>query len=164
MNSAPLILGWIFISLLPPTYVSPKGIDVYVNPPPCTQDQTAIRLHVTNIKRVKGSLVVDVHSDVIEDFLADDKVILRVRQKVNSHDMNICVPVPEPGNYALAVYQDKDNDRKFDKNFLGIPSERFGLSGNPKYSRKKPRLINSIFPVEPTGTEQTIRLVSASEI
>jgi len=147
-----------------PTYVSPKGIDVYVNPPACTQNQTAIRLKVTNIKRVKGMVVVDLHNDIVEDFLEDDKVILRVRQSIDDHEMKICVPVPEPGNYALAIYQDKDKDRKFDKNILGIPSERFGLSGNPKYSRKKPRLIKSIFYVGPDGADQTVRLVSASEI
>lgn len=164
MSPASLFYSSLFALTLLPTYISPSGINVYVDPPACSADQTAIRLHVTHIKKIKGSVVVDVHNDIVDDFLDGKKVLLRVRQSVDDNEMDICVPVPEPGNYALAIYHDKDNDKKFDKNILGIPSERFGLSRNPKYSRKKPKLIRSIFAVGPDGTDQSIRLVSASKV
>jgi uncharacterized protein (DUF2141 family) len=38
----------------------------------------------------------------------------------------------KPGSYALSLYQDLNNNKKLDKNFLGIPSEPFGFSRNPK--------------------------------
>jgi len=107
MNLSPFLLCWQIVVLLSPSYISPKGIYVYVDPPPCIQDQTVVRLSVTNIKRIKGSVVVDVHNDIVEDFLEDDKVILRVRQTIDAHSMQVCVPLLGPGNYALAVYQDK---------------------------------------------------------
>ena len=34
------------------------------------------------------------------------------------------------GKYAIVLFQDKNSNQKIDKNFLGIPNERYGLSGN----------------------------------
>jgi uncharacterized protein (DUF2141 family) len=43
------------------------------------------------------------------------------------------------GDYTVSVYQDENGNKKLDKNFLGIPSEKYGFSNNgggfgaPKY-------------------------------
>ncbi|WPP50857.1 DUF2141 domain-containing protein [Catalinimonas niigatensis] len=41
------------------------------------------------------------------------------------------------GEYALAVYQDKNDNDKLDTNLVGIPKEPYGFSNNhnPKFSR-----------------------------
>lgn len=36
------------------------------------------------------------------------------------------------GSYAVAVAHDEDSDGKLDTNFLGIPTEGFGFSQNPR--------------------------------
>ena len=46
-----------------------------------------------------------------------------------------------PGEYALMVYHDENNNERIDKNFIGIPKEPLGFSnryepkGPPSYSR-----------------------------
>jgi len=35
------------------------------------------------------------------------------------------------GNYAIAVYQDINNNGKLDKNWMGIPTEPYGFSKDP---------------------------------
>lgn len=35
------------------------------------------------------------------------------------------------GDYAIAVLHDENNDGKMNANFLGVPKEGFGFSGNP---------------------------------
>jgi|688.fasta_scaffold1332539_1 uncharacterized protein (DUF2141 family) len=35
------------------------------------------------------------------------------------------------GNYAIAVYQDINNNGKLDKNWVGIPTEPYGFSKDP---------------------------------
>lgn len=37
--------------------------------------------------------------------------------------------LPE-GDYAIAVWQDKNNNEKMDKNFFGSPTEKYGFSKN----------------------------------
>jgi uncharacterized protein (DUF2141 family) len=42
------------------------------------------------------------------------------------------------GTYAVSVYQDANGNEQLDKNFLGIPKERYGFSNNsdrPVYER-----------------------------
>ena len=36
------------------------------------------------------------------------------------------------GNYAVALFHDKNSNEKLDTNFLGIPKEGFGFSNNPR--------------------------------
>ncbi|MFH7029702.1 MAG: DUF2141 domain-containing protein [Heteroscytonema crispum UTEX LB 1556] len=40
----------------------------------------------------------------------------------------------KPGNYAVAVVDDENGDRKLDTDFFGIPKEGFGISNNPTVS------------------------------
>jgi uncharacterized protein (DUF2141 family) len=40
----------------------------------------------------------------------------------------------QPGNYAVAIVDDQNGDRKLNKDFLGIPKEGFGVSQNPTVS------------------------------
>lgn len=49
-----------------------------------------------------------------------------------------------PGNYAIAVLHDENNNQKMDKNILGIPKEGYGFSNNatgafgpPAYNKAK---------------------------
>ena len=42
------------------------------------------------------------------------------------------------GTYAIALYQDENSNGKIDKNFLGIPTERYALSNNYKPTVKAP--------------------------
>src|SRR4051812_16573780 len=43
--------------------------------------------------------------------------------------------LPE-GNYAVAVIHDVNDNHKLDTGFMGIPTERWGSSNNPKVWRK----------------------------
>jgi uncharacterized protein (DUF2141 family) len=40
----------------------------------------------------------------------------------------------QPGNYAVAIVDDQNGDRKLNKDFFGIPKEGFGISNNPTVS------------------------------
>jgi uncharacterized protein (DUF2141 family) len=46
-------------------------------------------------------------------------------------------PFP-PGVYAVTVYHDRDDDETFDKNFLGIPREAWGVSNNVRPRLRAP--------------------------
>lgn len=156
------VLLSVVFAVIVPDYISDKGTPVLVNPAACEQDSLAIRVRVENIKKTRGQIVLDLHNDIASEFLEADKVILRVRQDVTGKEMDVCIPITQPGNYAVGAYHDKNGNMKFDKNILGLPKERFGTSGNPKYGRKKPSLLDCIIAVGEQGSDITINLVSAS--
>lgn len=58
----------------------------------------------------------------------------------------------KPGTYAVALYADKNSDRKLNTNFLGIPSEGFGISNNPKAKTRAPKFKEASFNISQNKT------------
>jgi uncharacterized protein (DUF2141 family) len=48
-----------------------------------------------------------------------------------------------PGPFAVAVSVDLNGNRKTDKNFLGIPTEPWGVSGNVRPAMRAPRFAEA---------------------
>lgn len=64
-----------------------------------------------------------------------------------------------PGTYALSVFHDSNNNNKLDKNFLGIPKEGYGASGNKLPFAAAPAFKDNKFVVGANTTNHlTIRL------
>jgi uncharacterized protein (DUF2141 family) len=53
-------------------------------------------------------------------------------------------PVPA-GSYAVAVVHDENGNQKLDSNFLGVPTEGYGVSNNKTYAMSEPRWDESRF-------------------
>lgn len=124
----------------------------------------AIRVTVTRINKIEGFIVADLHDDVPDDFLKSDKVRHRVRHPVEGETESFCIPIDQPGDYAVGVYHDRNSNQEFDKNFLRIPKERFGTSGNPEFGLSAPDYHECAIPVGSDGVDITIELVSARDI
>ena len=60
----------------------------------------------------------------------------------------------KPGNYAVAVVDDQNGDRKLNKDFFGIPEEGFGISRNPIVSIRTgtPKFKNASLKVDKNTT------------
>ncbi len=61
-----------------------------------------------------------------------------------------------PGNYAIALYHDANENGKMDKNFFGIPKEDYGFSRDAKPSFGPPRWEDALFKVKLGSNFQTI--------
>ena len=141
-----------------------KDVPIIEGAPECTSTELAIRINITKIGKQKGSLVIDLHDDNPEHFLKSSKVLLRIRQAVTGKEMSVCMPIEMPGQYAVGIYHDSNNNEKFDKNFLGIPKEHFGASNNPKFGLSKPPIDGSLFEVTEMGADISLRMTKASDI
>jgi uncharacterized protein (DUF2141 family) len=61
--------------------------------------------------------------------------------------MTLCVAAPEKGRYAVVVYHDENDNHKFDRNWIGLPTEGFGVSNNPTFHLAPPNFEESAFDV-----------------
>jgi len=113
----------------------------------CREQPLSVLISLSRIKSDKGVLVLDLHRDP-ETFLKKGGRLVRVRIPAVKGETQACVPVPEPGVYAVGVYQDKNSNLKFDKGFLGIPTEPYGVSNNPPIGFSAPSFDSSSFKVE----------------
>ena len=50
----------------------------------------------------------------------------------------------EPGRYAITVYHDKNDNRRVDKNWLGMPKEDWGVSNNVRPRLRAPRFTEAV--------------------
>lgn len=140
------------------------GAPIMVDPENCAHGNPALKIKVSNVKNSKGIIVADLHDDVKENFLDWEKVVLRVRATATEGETFFCMPVPAPGNYSVAIYHDKNSNAFFDKNFLGLPKERFGMSNNPKFTTKSPKFEEATFSVPAEGVEMEIKLRRTKDV
>lgn len=59
-----------------------------------------------------------------------------------------------PGTYAVTVYHDENDNQKFDKNWLSMPREAWGVSNNARPRLRAPRFDEASF--ELTASAQSI--------
>jgi len=140
------------------------GIPVITNPENCGQGDLEISVTVENVKKSKGLIVADLHNHIVEDFLDPEKVVVRVRQNAVKGTTEFCIPLSQPGDYAIAFYHDQNSDRRFNKGLFGIPKERFAMSTNPKYEKRKPYYDEVDFTVGNDGADIVVKLVRARDL
>ena len=56
-----------------------------------------------------------------------------------------------PGTYAVSVSLDLNGNRRTDKNFIGMPTEAWGVSNNVRPSMRSPRFAEARFTVPAEG-------------
>ncbi len=87
---------------------------------------------VRSLRSAKGLVTVELYNDDPEGFIKKAGRLERRRVEAADGETKVCFNIPKPGTYAVAIYHDENGNKKFDKNFLGIPTEGFGFSNNPK--------------------------------
>ncbi len=81
------------------------------------------------VRASAGNLNVTVYPDDRRRFLAKGGKLLRLRVDAVKPATSACFWVPPDASYAVVVYHDADNDRKFDRVLTG-PKEGYGFSND----------------------------------
>ena len=117
-------------------------------------DIGTIHLEVQNIKPSKGSIKVAIFGTE-ETFLVDDKAIQGHSVATTNSDKLIITLKDLPfGTYAIAIYQDLNDNDNLDTNLFGVPKEPYGFSNNarskwgpPKYEIAKFELNQKVLNI-----------------
>jgi uncharacterized protein (DUF2141 family) len=126
----------------------------------CTGPPSPIRLivNVENVRSVQGLIAVTLYADEPRRFLAHHGSLYVVRVPAAAPTTQMCIHVPQPGTYALAVYHDADADRHLKRSGLGLPREGYGFSNNPSTLFGLPSFRAVRLPVPRTDTETRVKL------
>ena len=81
-----------------------------------------------------------------------------MRVPASSGEVELCVAAPREGVFAIGLYHDENGNRKFDKNFLGLPAEPYGVSNDPSMVLAPPKHEDAAFTVGPEGATVVITL------
>ena len=98
----------------------------------CGQSTDEIVVRVSNLRNGQGNVVAELYPDDPANFLKGRARIERAFLPAAAQGtVDVCLTPPAPGTYAVAVYHDENANIKFDKNWIGLPVEGYGISNNP---------------------------------
>jgi uncharacterized protein (DUF2141 family) len=63
-----------------------------------------------------------------------------------------------PGRYAVSIGHDRNGNRRVDTNFLGMPTEQWGVSNNARPTLRAPRFDEAAFSVPADTAELVLRI------
>jgi uncharacterized protein (DUF2141 family) len=96
-----------------------------------TENKHLLHVKIQNVRQAKGDMLLAIYSKS-EGFPSNhEKSQYKILEKVTGKNMEIAVELPA-GEYAVALLHDLNQNGELDLNLLGIPTEPFGFSNNPK--------------------------------
>lgn len=114
---------------------------------------TRLTVQVSNLKTLQGTLSVGLFGT--QNNFPTGPSLTTQQITVSDHTQTVTFEVP-PGNYAVALFHDENNNGRMDKRALGIPKEPYGFSNNVRPKFSAPTFKECSFRV---GSEpQTVRI------
>ncbi len=123
-----------------------------VDQAPCPPDSaTNVIVSVKGMKDGQGNLRAELYPPERKDFAIH--FLKRVQIRAPGRDVEICVPTPGPGTYAVIVVHDRTADGRLD-----VFRDGFGFSNNPRLGLGLPDISKVTFRAGAADTRLTVVL------
>jgi uncharacterized protein (DUF2141 family) len=124
---------------------------------------TALRIEVTGLQSAEGNIYIAVYDSKDtwlgkETVLEQQVVIVEARSEDGLVSTELDLP---PGEYALSIYHDTNDNGDLDTNFIGIPKEPVALSNNARPKFGPPKYKDAVFTL---GEEPLTQRISMEDI
>ncbi|GAA5056265.1 hypothetical protein GCM10023208_20900 [Erythrobacter westpacificensis] len=123
---------------------------------PCQGNGPAVWIQVSGIEGSSGTMRIQLYPGTSADWLERGRWINRIEVPARAGSMQVCMPVPRPGNYAIAIRHDKNNNGRTD-----ITSDGGGMSNNPSinvFNLGKPSIDKTRFSIGREVLPMAIRM------
>jgi len=125
-------------------------------PPPAVAPET-VQVVITNLASTHSVVWINFYN-APEKFLKEGQHALHLAVRPDGKT-ELTLPVAlAPGEWAVALTQDTNDNEKFDKNFLGIPTEPYAFSNNVRPHIAAPTFQECKFIVSGPGKVVSIAL------
>lgn len=107
--------------------------------------QGKLEVTIKNVKESKGTIRVALFNSE-NDFLKqpiESKVV-----KASATETNVVFDNLKPGEYAVSVIHDVNENKELDKGFMGIPQEPYGFSNDARGKFGPPSYVESKLEVK----------------
>ncbi len=113
----------------------------------CPSWGSLIHVHIHGIRNDQGMVKAVLYGPNPQDFLVKGKKADKEREPAEEGSMTLCVAARKHGQYAMVVYHDENDNHKFDRNWIGLPTEGFGVSNDPTLFLAPPSFEEAAFEV-----------------
>ena len=100
-----------------------------------------LTVNINDIEQGKGHLMIAVYAS--SEAFNSNKPVKATKVKALNSKASVTFEQLPDGEYAIQMYQDENENGKFDMNMMGIPKEGYGFSNNvgrfgkPNYQKAK---------------------------
>jgi uncharacterized protein (DUF2141 family) len=123
------------------------------------RSETSIEVTVSGLRDARGQVAVTLYADDSSRFLVKHGSMYSGRVAAAAPVTKMCLYVPRPGVYALAVYHDANANGKFDRGgLIGLPLEAYGFSNNPPTFVSLPSFRSVRLDIARSGMTTNIKL------
>lgn len=118
-----------------------------------------LRLEVSGLAEEEGKLYFSVYESE-STWLGEDRVTGAAVDIATAKEGELVVATVElpPGEYAVSLFYDVNDNGELDTNFIGIPKEPIALSNNAKAKYGPPRYKDALFALPEAGAVQAIAI------
>jgi uncharacterized protein (DUF2141 family) len=116
-----------------------------------TQAQGKILVRITNFRSNKGICLIGLYNNAAS-FGGKGEPVRYQHATIANNVVEAWFENVPAGTYAISVIHDANGNKKFDKNFIGIPSEGYGASGNKLPFAAAPKFDANKFLVNANAT------------
>jgi uncharacterized protein (DUF2141 family) len=128
----------------------------YFPAPTAPPDNGTLTVQVYNLRSQQGTVRLSLFRSA-EGFPGDPSKVFR--QAAGSIENGVCTLVLgdlPPGEYAISLLHDENNNLKMDTRLIGIPKEGYGASNDARVTFGPPRYEDARFVLK--GNPQTLRI------
>ena len=93
---------------------------------PCRGDGPAVWINLVGVESSSGTMRIQLYRGTRSDWLESGRWLNRIEVPARAGNMQVCMPVPAAGSYAIAIRHDTNNNGRTD-----IRSDGGGMSNNP---------------------------------
>ncbi len=121
MNKVLFVICWFFLILHSTNIINAES------------QLGKIEVVIDNLKSNDGVVRLHLYDKSNAEFFPRKtrKAFVRKENKPADKKVRFVIDSLPFGEYALTTHHDENNNRKIDKNFLGLPNEGWGISNNP---------------------------------
>lgn len=115
-------------------------------------------VNVVGLKNTDGKCIACLYSDANAFPDETSRAIACKTVDIRDNAANITFGNVSSGTFAVSVFHDEDDDGEFDTNFLGIPQEGYGASGNVLPKMSEPKFGDNSFTVDQSDIQLEIKI------
>ena len=124
---------------------------------PATPPAVHLVIKVADLRNGTGDVVMGVFRSA-DGFPADRaKAVAWAVKPAAAGGVTFDADLP-PGDYAVGVLHDENRNGHIDTNFLGIPTEGYGVTNNPKPKRRAATFKEATFTLPKDGAAVTVSI------
>ena len=126
--------------------LSEAGDPSEASDPNPANDGSRLRVELTGLQNAEGNLYIAVYNSD-DTWLGDDTVLEQQVVIADSRDGELVsaeMQLP-PGEYALSIFYDSNDNGELDTNFIGISKEPVALSNNARPKFGPPKYKDAVF-------------------